>query len=111
LVLRQRRVQGRQCFFVNSDQQFGRRRGSEDFIEEDFQGRMRYFLQPQRRLAHLAHASTEGLNVFGTQIGVVGKTRLQLVNRLGRDAGGQDFVQTEKRIMVALEAFDTRLDA
>src|SRR5271169_5287797 len=71
---------------------------------------MRDFLQAERRFAHLAHARPQGLVVLGAEIRMVRKAALEFVNRLGGDAGGEDFVQALEGIVEALEARNALLD-
>src|SRR5438477_12704189 len=43
-------------------------------------------------------------------MGVETEAHLELINRFGRDPGGEDLVQTFERVMIALEAPNTFLD-
>ena len=96
---------------VQADEQLlGRRRG-EDLVEEDLQVRVGHDLQAQRRLAHLADAGAQGLDVLGAEVGVVRERGLQLVDRLGGDPGREDLVEPQEGVMQPLQPAHARLDA
>ena len=50
-------------------------------------------------------------DVLGAQVGVVREAGLQLVDRLGGDAGGEDLVQPLEGVVEPLEPADALLDA
>ena len=102
--------QCRQGFFVKTEQQFFRRRGAEDFVEEDFQICIRHLIQAQRRLAHFADPLAQGGGVFSAVMGVETETHFQFVNRLGGEARGENLMQALEGVMIALEPVDTFLD-
>ena len=92
-----------QCLLVDAQEQcLGGGRG-QDLIEKSAQGIMRNFFQSQGRFAHFADACPQSLYVLRAKVGLVGEAGLELIDRLGGDARGQDFVQAHERVMVALE--------
>ena len=104
-------IERREGLLVQADEQLRRGGGGEDLVKEDLQGRVGDGLQAERGLAHLADAHAQRLDVLGAKIRVVREAGLEFVNRLRGDAGGQDLVQADEGVMVALEARDARLDA
>ena len=83
--------------------------GRQNLVEEDLQRLMRNLRQPQRWLAHLADTLPQCRHVLGTQIRMMRKGCLQLVDRLRGDAGREYLVQPQEGIVVALEPGDARL--
>ena len=97
--------------FVEADKKRFGRIGREDFVEDDGEIGVGNGVEAERRLAHLAHASSKRSDMLGTEIGVVREGCFQLIDRLGGDPGVEDLVETLERIMIALQAADARLDA
>src|SRR5262245_48606509 len=72
---------------------------------------MRHFFQPQWRLAHLADAVAQGLDMLGAQIGVMREPGLELVDWLGGDSGGKDLEEPLEGVVEALQSPDALLYA
>jgi hypothetical protein len=106
-----RQAQFEHRHFIDTEDNLLRRRGVQDLVEERLQRRVRHVFEAERRLAHLADAGAQCGGMLCTQIGVVRERRLQLVDRLRRDAGGQDLVQTLEGVVEALQPADALLDA
>ncbi len=106
----ERGFQSGQGNFVKAEQKFLSRGRGENFIKEYFQGGMRNSFQTQRRLAHFTHATAQHRGVFGAKMRVQAESHLEIVNRLSRDARGEDLVQAFESVMIALQARDALLD-
>ena len=92
----QRRVERRQRLLVEPDEQLRRRRRGQDLVEEDLQGRVGTTSRPSGGSRISPTRVRRACDVLGAEIGVVREAGLQLVDRLGGDAGGQDLVQPQK---------------
>ena len=62
---------------------------------------MRDIFQAERRFAHLRDTGTNGRGMFCEEVSMMAEGCFQFVDRLGRDACGQDVVQTAEDVMVA----------
>ena len=107
----ERRVERRQRLLVEPDEQLRGRRRREDLVEEDLQGRVRAPPPgPAAARASRRRASRRACDVLGAEVGVVREAGLQLVDRLGGDAGGEDLVQPLEGVVIPLQPRDARLD-
>lgn len=98
----QRVAQGRQGMSVNPGQQDDAVRRVENFIDESVERRVRYGIEPGRRLAHLRHAFAPGGGMLGALVRMQTEAHLQSVNRLGGQALNENFMPAAEAPVVAL---------
>ncbi len=76
-----------------------------DFVEKNLQRRVwRDHVETERRFAHFTDALPQGCGVLGAVMGVERERHFQLVDRLGGQAGKEDFVEPLEGVVKALEA-------
>ena len=107
---RQGRLQGRQCLQVHAQQQLGGRRRIEDLVKAEFQILVRHRLEAQRRFAHFTDAPAQGGYVLGAVVGMQAETHFELVDRLRREAGDENAVESPESVVITLEPAHTFLD-
>ena len=64
----QRGLQSGQCLLVKAEHQFFRHGGGENFIEENFEARVRDEFEAERRFAHFAHPASQRGDVLGAKM-------------------------------------------
>ena len=110
LMARQGIAQCRKRTAVDTEKEgVGRGRG-EDLVEENVERGVRHGVEPEGRLAHLAHARAPSGGVFGAVVGVEAEGHFQFVDGLGREAFDEDLVEAAERPVVALQAGDAFVD-
>ena len=110
-MTRQGRVQGRHRLFVDAEQQCCRGRRGEDLVEENLQVGIGHVFQAERRLAHLADALAQRLHVLRAKISMMREPGLELVDRLGGNARGENLMEPRKGIVITLEPGHALLDS
>ena len=99
----QRGSQCRQRLFVNAEHQFLRGGRGANFIQENFEARIRDELEAERRFAHFANPAPQRGDVLGAEMSVQTETHFQLVDRLGCYTRSENLVQPFESVVVTLE--------
>src|SRR2546430_13997536 len=63
------------------------------FRSENFEARVRDEFEAEGRFAHFAHSASQRGDVLGAKMGVQAEAHFQFVNRLSREARGENLVE------------------